>query len=74
VYAHRAALPRLQQTRAGDSLTLRWDTGADGPFPLAVEITVGGETRRMEMPEGGATFRVPFGAEIRVDPQGWLLR
>jgi aminopeptidase N len=74
VYAHQAALPRLVQVESGDSLALRWESGLDAPFPLAVEVSIGTEWRRVEMPEGGATIRLSAGAEVRIDPRGWLLR
>jgi aminopeptidase N len=74
VYAYRSTLPRLRQARAGDSLSLSWETDAGSPFPLPVDVAVGAETRRVDLPQGRAVIRVPAGAEVRVDPRGWLLR
>ncbi|HET7039253.1 MAG TPA: M1 family metallopeptidase [Gemmatimonadales bacterium] len=74
VYAHQAPLPRLREARSGDSLVLSWETGGGQPFPLPVEIAVGAETRRVDLPGGRAVVPAPAGAEIRVDPRGWLLR
>jgi aminopeptidase N len=74
VYAHRAELPRLSQRESGDSLTLAWESGLEQAFPMPVEVLVGTEHRRVEMPEGRATIRIPAGARVQVDPRGWLLR
>jgi aminopeptidase N len=72
VYAHRAAPPRLVEATVGDQLSLHWDV--EGPFPLPVEVRVGGEVRRLPMAEGRGLLTVPAGAEVAVDPHGWVLR
>jgi aminopeptidase N len=74
LYTHQAPLPHLRQTESGDSLRLQWETGLDAPFPLPVEVAIGTEMRRVEMPQGTAGVRIPRGARVQIDPRGWLLR
>lgn len=74
VYVRQAALPRLVTERQGDTLTLRWDAPGDRPFPMPVEVEIGGATRRVEMSSGEATLSVPDGAEPVIDPKHWILK
>jgi aminopeptidase N len=74
VYVHRAELPELIQTQTADSLILEWATGLGVPFPLPVELSIGREMRRVDMPQGRAAVPVSPGTEVRIDPRGWLLR
>lgn len=73
-YVHQAAVPLLLETRDGDSLVLQWETELDRPFPLPVEMRIGSEMRRVEMPDGRAAIKVPVGLKVAVDPRGWVLR
>ena len=72
-YLYRAALPRLVAERAGDQLTLRWDTPGAAPFPMPVEVQVDGETRRVPI-DGEAVVTVPAGAALTIDPDARVLR
>lgn len=74
VYVRQPALPRLVAERRGASLHLRWDVPGGLPFPMPVEVVVDGTPRRVELPEGQATLTVPAGAEVAVDPKGWVLK
>lgn len=74
VYLHQPALPRLVQERKGGELHLRWELPGELPFPMPVEVVVGDKRQRVAMPEGKATLKVPEGAEVRLDPDGWVLR
>ncbi|HLF56287.1 MAG TPA: M1 family metallopeptidase [Thermoanaerobaculia bacterium] len=74
-YLYRAELPRWTLARAPaaggrETITLAWD---DPAFELALPVAVGGEERRIEMPGGRASFEVDAGAEVAVDPRGWVL-
>jgi hypothetical protein len=37
-------------------------------------VRIGGEVRRLPMVEGRGLLTVPAGAEVAVDPHGWVLR
>lgn len=81
VYLRQPGLPELRAERAGgqaadvDAIRLSWSVPADVPFPMPVEIDVDGEIRRVEVPtHGAAEFTVPAGAEVALDPDGWILR
>jgi len=74
VYLYQSELPRLETTRDGDTLTLRWTNTGDAPFPVPVPVSVDGETRRVDMSGGAATLEAGRNAEVVVDPDGWVLR
>lgn len=73
-YLRQPALPSLRVDESGSTVTLSWDAPLDMPFPLPVEVAIDGERRRVAMNGGTATVEVPAGAEVEVDPDGWLLR
>jgi aminopeptidase N len=74
VYLRRPELPTLKAAERNDTLTLQWTTAGDGPFPLPLEVRIGNDLRRVEMPAGRATLAVPPGAEVVIDPAGRILR
>jgi aminopeptidase N len=74
VYLRQPALPRLVAQRSGDTVRLRWEAPAGLAFPMPVEVSVGGERRRVPMPGGAAELRVPAGTPVTLDPNGWVLR
>jgi hypothetical protein len=51
-------------------VTVAWD---DPAFELPLPVTIGGEPRRLAMPGGRATLEVDAGAEVEIDPDGWVL-
>jgi aminopeptidase N len=74
VYVYRPDLPTLVTTQTSTVLTLEWRTHGNRPFPMPVEVMIGGKAQRVEMPNGRGSARLPAGAEAVVDPSGWLLR
>jgi aminopeptidase N len=74
VYVRQPALPRLTVQRVGETVTLRWDVPGGLPFPMPIEVRVGEETRRIELPGGEATLTVPPDASFQVDPEEWVLQ
>jgi aminopeptidase N len=74
VYVRQAELPRLAVERADSALTLRWDVPAGLPFAMPVDVTIDGEVRRVELPDGSARIGVGAGAAVAIDPEGWVLR
>ena len=75
VYVRAEKLPVLETKREGNRLSLKWISPVEGVgLPLPVEVQVGDELKRVEMPPEGATITVPAGAEVEIDPNRWLLR
>ncbi|MCP3729034.1 M1 family metallopeptidase [Sphingomonas sp. MG17] len=74
VYLREAALPELIQTRDGNRVTFSWKTPRGLPFPLPLDVTVNGETRRLAMAGGSDTIEIPPGAHIVPDPMARILR
>ncbi|ODP36246.1 M1 family metallopeptidase [Sphingomonas turrisvirgatae] len=74
VYLRQAALPELIQARDGNRVTFRWKTPASRPFPLPVEVSVDGTTRRLAMIGGSETITAPPSAHIVPDPMARTLR
>jgi aminopeptidase N len=74
VYLRDAALPRLEQQRVGNALTLRWVTEHGKPFPMPVEVQVGGTLHVLPMTHDKGQLQVPPGSLLIVDPHSKLLR
>jgi aminopeptidase N len=74
VYLRDAALPRLEQQRVGNTLTLRWVTEHGKPFPMPVEVQVGGTLHVLPMTHDKGQLQVPTGSLLIVDPHSKLLR
>jgi aminopeptidase N len=74
VYVFRPDLPTLVTRQTATALTLEWRTHGGLPFPMPVEVAIGGETRRVDMTGGRATLGISARDQVEVDPNGWLLR
>ncbi len=77
VYLYRAALPELLAERDGNAVNLRWKTPDDLPFPMPVEVRVGGvdgKVRTVSMADGHGRVEVPAGETFTLDPASKLLR
>jgi aminopeptidase N len=74
VYLYRAELPELIAERAGDGLKLRWKVPGDLPFPMPVEVRVGGEVKTLPMTDGRGEIAVEPGAAVTLDPRSKLLQ
>ncbi|QDU69091.1 M1 family metallopeptidase [Engelhardtia mirabilis] len=72
VALRRAALPTLETQRDGTSLTLRWSTPDDLPYPMPVELDLDGHRRTVPIPPEGTTIDVGQ-AKLTIDPDDWLL-
>lgn len=74
VYLRQPALPELVVERGEREVTLRWKVAGERPFPMPLEVELGGERRRGEIPAAGLVLSVPEGAELVLDPEDWVLR
>ena len=55
------------------SLTLRWETPNNMPFPMPIDVEINGKTQRLEMKDGKGSVTFT-GATPLVDPKGWVLK
>lgn len=69
-YFWQTDIPRFTHAREGGMLHLAWD---DPLFALPIPVAVNGEMHRVAMTGGKGTLAVPANAELKIDPQGWLL-
>ncbi len=74
IYLRQPHLPKLVTEEKGRELRLRWETPTDVPFPMPVEVQVGEERVRVEMPGGRGVLANPRKARIQIDPDQWLLK
>jgi aminopeptidase N len=74
VYMYQAELPELLATAADGKLNLRWKTKDDKPFPMPVEVRVGGKIETVAMTAGEGSIALPPGATWTLDPRSKLLR
>jgi aminopeptidase N len=74
VYLRQPKLPKLATEKTGEQMVLRWETPDALPFPMPIEVQIGNETKRYEMPNGTTTITVPAGQTVNVDPHNWILK
>lgn len=74
VYLRSAALPELLASREGDTLALRWKTQDDKPFPMPVQVRIGGRVVDVAMVGGKGSVALPRGASYALDPRSKVLR
>lgn len=74
VYLYQKGLPTLDATRTDGALRVRWTNTGDAAFSVPVPVRVDGRTHRVSMEGGEGRLSVPEGADVTIDPKGWLLR
>ena len=77
VYLYSAALPELVATRDAEGLALRWKTAGDKPFPMPVDVRVGGvdgDVVTVAMTGGTGHVDLPDDAVYTLDPHSRVLR
>jgi aminopeptidase N len=73
LYLRQPKLPKLVSEVSGNTLSLRWETPNNMPFPMPVDVVIDGKTQRVEMKDGRATVNFTGTAPV-VDPKGWVLK
>jgi len=54
-------------------MLLSWETPNNMPFPMPVDVVIGGKTQRVEMKDGRGS--VTYTGTLPVaDPDGWILK
>lgn len=73
VYVRQAKLPTLKTEATNGVLRLEWTTPENLPFPMPVDVVVGGKTVRVPMTGGKGSLNYSGSAPV-VDPNGWVLK
>jgi aminopeptidase N len=73
VYVRQPQLPRLRSRRRGNILELAWEAPGGLEFPLPVDVRYGRQTKRVPMPGGRGTLRLPANLEPAIDPLDQIL-
>lgn len=77
VYLYKAALPELVAERDAGGLNLHWKTPDNLPFPMPVQVRVGGNggpVRTLAMQDGRGRVELPAGETYTLDPDSKVLR
>ena len=74
LYLRQPKLPKLVGTIRGSELRLAWDTPDKLPFPMPVEVEIGGKRVRVEMPGNQAYVPLAGAKEFVLDPDQRILR
>lgn len=73
VYVRQPALPELAAELTEKQLTLSWKTPDGLPFPMPIDVKIGEEILRVEIPEEGAAVKLNPGDQPVIDPDRWGL-
>lgn len=73
VYLRQAELPRLDVVRGGDVIRMQWHTQNGTPFPMPLELEIGGERVNIVPENGAITLEVAPGIDVEIDPNGLIL-
>jgi len=74
VYLYQAAPPELIERRDGADLVLQWKTPGEKPFPMPVEVKIGGKLVTVPMADGSGRVTVGDAVPVIVDPASKILR
>ncbi len=78
LYLRQPKLPKLvtaipQDCVSNCKMLLSWETPNNMPFPMPVDVVIGGKTQRVEMKDGKGSVTYT-GVPLAVDPDGWVLK
>ena len=74
VYMYQKDLPELVITPVGTTVTLRWKTEKNTPFPMPLDVRVGDTIQTLAMKDGSGSISVPAGTTYTIDPHSKVLR
>lgn len=74
VYLRSVQLPQLLAEREGSTLSLRWKTEDDKPFPMPVQVRVGARVLEVPMTNGRGEVPIAAGDSYTLDPHSKVLR
>lgn len=73
VYLYQAKLPAVVQTREGGKVSLRWDVPGGLPFPMPLDVQVGGKIVTLPMTDGTGEVEAGPYTHVLVDPYSKIL-
>jgi aminopeptidase N len=73
LYVRQPKLAKLISETSGNTLSLRWETPNNMPFPMPIDVTIEGKTTRVEMKDGKGSIDTA-GKTFQIDPDGWVLK
>lgn len=76
MYLRQPKLPKLVVEPSNGRTNLQWETPNNMPFPMPIDIEIGGKIQRHEMKDGKATLSLSGSepAVPKIDPKGWVLK
>ncbi|HRO62857.1 M1 family metallopeptidase [Thermomonas sp.] len=74
VYLRSIQLPQLLAERDGSTLSLRWKTEGDKPFPMPVQVRVGDHVVDVSMAGGHGQVAIAANESYTLDPHSRVLR
>jgi aminopeptidase N len=73
LYLRQPRLPVLHSRIEGKEWRLYWETPDALPFPMPVQVDLGGNIVRIDIPKMGVVIPLEEGQRPEVDPYGWVL-
>jgi aminopeptidase N len=73
VYTRQPQLPELKAEFGDQELVLVWSVPEGLSFPMPIDVKLGEEIRRVQIPAAGLLIRVEPGISPVIDPEGWVL-
>ena len=73
LYMRQPKLAKLVTETSGNTMNLRWETPNSMPFPMPIDVEVGGKIQRVEMKDGKGSVNFTGTAPV-IDPKGWVLK
>ncbi|MDQ6785305.1 MAG: M1 family metallopeptidase [Acidobacteriota bacterium] len=74
VYLRQPKLPRIVSQVNGNQMTLHWETPENLPFPMPIDVEVGGKMQRVEMKNGAGVVDFDGKNAPLIDPKSLILK
>ncbi|MBN1300475.1 MAG: M1 family metallopeptidase [Melioribacteraceae bacterium] len=73
IYLRQTKLPELYLEPENGNLFIKWQTPNGLNFPMPLEIKLGDELNRINIPNEGINIKIVDGNKIDIDPEHWIL-
>jgi aminopeptidase N len=73
IYLHQPLLPELNAEIKDGKLTLNWKVPGSLPFPMPINIKMGDQVKRVQIPKEGVSLNLKSGIVPKIDPKNWVL-
>lgn len=74
LYLRQPKLPKLVSEISGNTLSLRWETPNNLPFPMPIDVVINGKTERIDMKDGKASVNFTGDTAPLIDPKSLVLK